>query len=419
VLHFAVLIEKMPYYEAKYFKAYTAVQLGVANDSDIQLVVNVGTKAEDITTFASTAWNFWVTVNQAELNTLAALASGDLQAVDQQSETLRWLGAYMVEAMVAINNEYVEASPFKRGEIKGRITLEALLIILPATKVATVGQLSKLEFLNDLKNAQWVQGNQQLINILTKVIELVQATKPPPVIANVTPPLLPAVRVGTDIGVASERVAGKTFVEVQQALSARQALVDALATVAANAGDGPVTIRFKALSDLLLSGAPQQFASEEDAFAFLSKQLTYNNWKTSTQSAKQIFVVLDDGEQFIVPAGKAGVYEGNHILVQELQKTLRDSYGVVVGDIDDTPVKIMLDTEHQYAETSFHVRLDNWNGGILARGNLQYIAANPEYPTAASVLNEYLRFLKANPDYSDMIPVVRAFAKVHVIPITE
>ena len=147
--------------------------------------------------------------------------------------------------------------------------------------------------------------------------------------------------------------------------------------------------------------------------------LTYNDWKTITKNSKQIFLALDDGDQFIIPAGRAGVFEGNHILMKELLEALEDGCNVPVGDIDDTPVKIMLDDDHQYTETSFHVRLDNWRGGVLRRGNLQNIWSNPNYPTAVSVLDEYLLFLKSNPAYSDMIPVVRAFAKFHVIPITQ
>ena len=40
------------------------------------------------------------------------------------------------------------------------------------------------------------------------------------------------------------------------------------------------------------------------------------------------------------------------------------------------------------------------------------------YAQAYQVVDEYIKFLNEYPEYRDTIPVVRAFAKIHGIPIT-
>lgn len=321
--------------------------------------------------------------------------------------------------MVAVHNEYVESSAFKRGEIKGRVTLEAVLIILPFTKAAQAGQLSKAGMLTKLSEVQWIKENPQLLNILLKVIELAKGNKPmPPVIGLVPPGFSPPIA-GTEIGAAAERIWGKVTAKMAQGKTIRAAITEALSEIVANAGDGPILIRFKELQDLLLAGAPQSFATEEDAFRFLSELLTYADWQTSTRDARQILVLFEDGEEFLVTAGSAGTFRGNHILKKQLLEVLRDKYSIPVGDVNDTPVKIMQWAEHQGPGPSFHNRLNAWNEGVLSDDGLNIIDTLADYRQAWQVLDEYIKFLDHYPEYRDMIPVVRAFAKIHVIPITQ
>ena len=94
-------------------------------------------------------------------------------------------------------------------------------------------------------------------------------------------------------------------------------------------------------------------------------------------------------------------------------------------------VKIMERAEHRGAAAgeSFHARLDRWkmneNGiGIFSKEGLPLIRTIVDeqqalkYPTGASVLDEYIDFLDFYLEYREMIPVVKAFAKVYDIPIT-
>lgn len=419
LFQFAVINAKVTVLEAKYFIAYQHLSLGIANEQDLQFVINLNTKTEQASRAAQAVWDLWSSLERGELASLEAAASGDWPEAWRQSETVRLLAAYMVEAMVAINNEYIESSAFKRGEVKGRITLEAVLIILPVTKAA---QVSKVAVLTKLSEVQWIKENPQLLNIILKVIELAKGAKPVPPNIGLVPPGLPPPVAGTEIGGAAERIWGAMTAKMSQGKTLRVAIAEALAEAAANAGDGVVMLRFKELSDLLLARAPGSFATEEEAFAFLSDLLTYTDWQAST-SGKGILVVLSDsGNGFFVQAGKAGSFQGNHILKKQLLKTLQDSYDVAVPALDDTPVKIMQRSDHTgTGETSFHQRLNDWNENILSDRNLPNIKDTPSgrYAQAYQVLDEYLRFLKSYPEYADMVPVVRAFSKVHYIPITE
>jgi hypothetical protein len=424
-------INQLPEWEQRYLMAYQAVELGLANDQQYKLVVDVGTKAEELSAAAQAAWHLWDAVEQSRWNTLAAAASGEWQEAWAQSETCRWLAAYMVEAMVAINNHYVGLSPFERGKLEGRITLEAVLIIVPLTKAAQAGQASKVEMLTDLSKVQWIKDNDELLAVLNKVIDLVNGTKPPPVIAGVTPTLTPAFRVGTDLGLSSERVAGSTFAKVQQAIARREAWVDSIATLVADAGAGKGALEFNAYQKLVLSGAPPgAFASEEDAAAFLADLLTHAD-SMRWRDGKSILMIPasseEEGEGWFIPGGEKGLFEANHIIKQQLQRVLRDQYSIGTVGTDaaiknDTWVTLMTSAEHQTAETSFHIRLTAWHDNVFSDWALPYIKETPGglYETPGQVLDEYIRFFRAyQDDYGDMISVVRAFAKIHGIPITE
>jgi hypothetical protein len=420
VAKLAVLSQRLPEIGATYLKAYVDIRNGSATPYETRLVVDFETDVERLAATARSAWDLWK--NLSDWNTLQAAASGDWDQVRRQSETQRWLAAYMVEAMVAVNNQYIAASAFKKGEIKGRLTLEVALIILPYTKA---GQLAKATVITKLTEVQWIRENPQLLQILQDVLKLVQAQKPPPIITGVIPPLIPPVPVGSDVGLVSERVGGKAFAEVQQGIARRQAFVDAVASLQADAGAGVITFEFEKFQAEMFARAPQgAFATVEEAADFLETLLTYGNYQT-WRDGKWLMVVLPQtGEGFFIPAGTKGLFEGNHVIKQQLQKILRDDYGI--GSIgnntfiqNETPVKIMTLGEHRLDETAFHRRLNAWNSGIISDDGLRIISQNLNYDQAYKVLDEYILFLRAYPEYQDMVPVVRAFAKIHAIPITK
>jgi len=328
----------------------------------------------------------------------------------------------MVEAMVAINNKYAASSPFKKGEIKGRVTFEVAMIILPFTKA---GQLTKVAVLTKLTELEWIQQNEPLLNIIKDVLKMVQAEKPPPVIPGVTPPPVPALPAGTDVGLLSERVAGRLFAEIQQGVPPRQAFVNAIESLAADAGSGVITIQFEKFQAEMFARAPQGFFSTvEEADDFMVTLLTYGDYQKWRDGKKFTVVIAQTGEGFFIPAGSKGVFEGNHVIKQQLQKVLRDNYGIGSIGTDtfiekETPVKILTTAEHRLDETSFHKRLNVWNNNVLSDWKLPQISINPDFDQPYKVLDEYIRFLNEYPEYRDTIPVVRAFAKIHGIPITQ
>jgi hypothetical protein len=84
----------------------------------------------------------------------------------------------------------------------------------------------------------------------------------------------------------------------------------------------------------------------------------YNFWKNGKTLT---IVVPQSGDGFFIPAGRRGLWEGNHIIKQQLQRVLRDRYGIgTIGDNEfiekQTPVKLMTTAEHRLDETAFHKR---------------------------------------------------------------
>jgi len=160
----------------KFLKVSRDIQLGSVSDYDVRALAEFGTNYVQLCAMAKATWNLW----NAGQSTMVAAAMGNLDETWQQSESLRWFAAYMVEAMVAINNEYAEGNAFKKGEVMGRVTLEVAMIVLPLTKVA---QLSKIELLTRLTNIQWIKDDTKLSPILKGVLDTVKARPtvlPPP-----------------------------------------------------------------------------------------------------------------------------------------------------------------------------------------------------------------------------------------------
>jgi hypothetical protein len=86
---------------------------------------------------------------------------------------------------------------------------------------------------------------------------------------------------------------------------------------------------------------------------------------------------------------------------------------------------VITSAEHRLDETSFHKRLNAWNNNVLSDWNLPNIKqytlpdGTQPYAQAYQVVDEYIKYLNQYPEYRDTIPVVRAFAKIHGIPITQ
>jgi hypothetical protein len=129
--------------------------------------------------------------------------------------------------------------------------------------------------------------------------------------------------------------------------------------------------------------------------------------------------------------GFRGQFEGNHVIKQQLQKALRDAYGIASIGTDafiekKTPVWILSTDAHRLAETAFHKKLTAWTDAFGTRNifsdlKLPNIRATPGgyYENDYQVVDEYIRFLNFYPEYRDTIPAARAFAKVNAIPISQ
>jgi len=74
-----------------------------------------GAKAEQVSAAAKGGWDLWLAVERSEWTTVGAAARWDWDETSRNSETLRLLAAYMVEAMVAIHNGYQAATPFDKA----------------------------------------------------------------------------------------------------------------------------------------------------------------------------------------------------------------------------------------------------------------------------------------------------------------
>ena len=89
---------------------------------------------------------------------------------------------------------------------------------------------------------------------------------------------------------------------------------------------------------------------------------------------------------------------------------------------NDSPVGLLTKADHQYGESAFHKLLDAWADGVFSDQNIRFIGQNPKYPTASSVVDEYIRFLKSiesDPRFPDYSKVGRGFANKMGVPTSE
>lgn len=403
-----VLSAKLPYLEYKYFKANRKVSLGLANEEEIRLVIDVGTKAEQVSAAGKAIWNLWVAVERSQWNTIEAAASGDSQEISRQSETVRLLAAYMVEAMVAIHNQYQDLPAFERGKIKGRITFEAVLIILPFTKAA---QLSKVELLTRLSEVQWIKDNPQLLNILLKVIELAKGTKPPPVIGSLTPPAIPqsALETGSELGGIGKRIWSKAVAKMAQGTSRRAAFLEAFAEVVPNAGDHRVAVRLQQVADLILAELPELPTAQD-----MDKLFTVADWRYLTTLKG---LILSEDKCAIIIPGK-GILRGHHSVEEDIIDELINHFGRTGLDKSQSPLKVLIENEHfGPGGDSLHNKM-YWiweNGQVVGK-----TALHPDnlrlFNTESSMMDSLIDFYLAN--YPDQARAVRGWCRINNVSFT-
>ena len=163
----------------KLVQSYTAVSIGNASAEQCEFVASIGTKSEQMSNFIKVMKDLFVSAQQSQWGTLAAAASGDWEEANRQSETVRWMAAYAVELAVAIENKYAGLTPYERGKLEGRITLEVALFVVPFTKVTVVGQATKVTVLTRLSEVGWISEKTELANVIKGLIEVAKG-KPVP-----------------------------------------------------------------------------------------------------------------------------------------------------------------------------------------------------------------------------------------------
>jgi hypothetical protein len=402
-----------------------AVTVCGSTDQRREMVWTINKNVEEASQYIKSKWKLWTEVvnNWVTLENIAKL---EWELANPQSETKRWIAAYEWELAVAINNSYVELDPFERGKIKGRISLEVGLIVLPMIKpVQGAAMLSKVSVLTRLTEVGWIRENAQLLEIIDNLRKAASLEKPVPPILGLKPPLLYPPVIAEEAGTSETLINVITAKISGENKPVHQAIAEAFNEVASNTHDKFLTLRFGDFVNQLLARAPRQFATKTEAEQFLYDLLTYADWNLSSRGKDITVVVSSTGEGFQIlgTVGKGGL-EGNHIIKQQLMRVLRDSYGLGLGSNAEIQsqgwVKIFTVSEHRIGETCFHKRLNDWNKHVFSDWLLDDIRTlhDGKYDQAYKVLDEYIKFLDNFSEYRDMIPVVRAFAKVHNIPIT-
>ena len=394
--------------------AYRAVSIGEATVEQCQFVAKTGTTIEETSGFIKGMWNLWLMGKQSQWGTLAAVASLDWGEANAQSETMRWMSANLVELVVTIDNAIKDKPARERGRIKGRITLEMAMIVVPLTKPAQAAQLSKVGILEKLKVSDTVAADGPVREVVETAIKIAKAEKPVPPIIGQVKAELPLSTVGARLAGEEERTWGLYRMLRGTGRSENDAMLTAMAEVAANAGEVKVAARFKGVVDFRHSELPYSPSAVE-----YSAQFTVRNYKSLIRSKR--VVVLEDGEALRLVRGADG-FEGNHIIAEKFQKVLKlDPYNLSIGHVDDPPVGLLTINNHQRAESAFHKALNAWNGGIF-RDRQVWDLGRTEFSTPSAAIDEYIRFLKsiANmPEFSNYPKLGRAFANKLQVPISE
>jgi hypothetical protein len=402
---FSVKVAKIPY--GQYITAFAKVDLwGTPNEQDLQLVLKVTTKVEEMGAFVQAAREMWGNVAQRNWDTLIALASGDLDRPSKQSENCRWLGVYMVETMVAINNWYASKSPFERGEIEGRVTLEAVMILLPFLTggEAEATQLSKAEFLTRLSDVDWIKNDAELSGVVKEVLKMAKGEVSPRVAAEILEVE------GAKEGRVGVRIWSRAVAKMSQAnpVPRRRAFLEAMVEVIGNAEDRQVAARMRDLQDILLSELPDTPSSQD-----MEKVYTIDDWRYLTRLKG---VLLSGDECEIVIPGK-GVLRGHHIIERVMvEDHLNARFGFSLSEGDIT-VKILTQTEHAGAGMdSLHNKMwFQWKPNEAGIGVLHHSRLG-EFNTAQDMMNELIDFYLAN--YPDLAKATRGCCLKNGIPFS-
>ena len=68
---------------------------------------------------------------------------------------------------------------------------------------------------------------------------------------------------------------------------------------------------------------------------FLAELFKYSNW-AEFRNGKQVMFVLQDGDEFILLTGEAGIFRGYHILKQQLLKVALPRFGMCVTAVQSS-----------------------------------------------------------------------------------
>jgi hypothetical protein len=410
-----------PYFyprSAKAMYAFTSVKLGTATDQQREFVASIGTKAENVSGFIKGSWDLWLAAEQSQWGTLAAAASLDWDEANRQSETMRWMNAYTVELMVAMHNEYVEASPMKRGEIKGRITLEVAAIVLPFTKPAQAAQLSKVAMLEKLKVTETVQGNQKLLDIVTRLIELAKGNKPVPPIQGLQASELPPLLAGAEVDGAGLRISGETAIGIGTATGtrARRAkVVAAMKNHLPNAGEFTVGHRMATYQKAVVSQMDDIPTPEQYADCLRIKDYL----EIRTQKRITHVLLADEAPGPLVRLEgniPKDWLRGHHWPPEYIQNRFKE-LGVDIPNVDDCPVQILSEFEHGKggSATAIHRLMDK---GLFPEDPAKLRLL---YPEKQQLMDELLKFVKNHPndDVKPYAKALRGWARERSIPFEQ
>lgn len=366
---------------------------------------------------------------------MAAAASGEWQETWAQSETLRWMAAYSVELMVAINNEVAGLSAFERGKLEGRIALEVALIVVPLTKAAQAAQVSKAAVLDDLTKVGWIQQDQPVLNAINKVKQLAEGAKPPPLIKDLTAegnplvltkrfPTIPAsaLVVDGDIGRVPERILGSVRMKIAQGKSRRVAFLEAMEELPSNAGDVRLIERLRQVVDAELRELPDLPANAtppqvEEWLTTLGAKFD-DLWIRGEYEDLLSVKGLQAADGVVVPGG-AGDLRGHHIVPEDIIEEL----GRWINGLEErgSPLKVFTHPQHYgQGPNSLHnrmYRLYDASGNVVGKTRLHPDRLG-EFGNPAEMMDTLLRFYDSYPEYADLAKATRAYCMKKLIPFT-
>jgi hypothetical protein len=381
----------------KYIAGVVTLNLGFESQWAADHVLEVNTSIDKAGETAKQVYLFVDALNQSPNQMLLAYARGDNQAFNKASEPIRVLGVFGIELIQAVGEEYQNSSAYEKGKMQGRVALQIVSVVIPATKVGTV---SKLGFLTNLREAALFKNNPRLLVALEKVITKVSAE--------------PSLNIGTEVGQAGDKIVGSALIKMQQGMPRRQAYLEAMREVLPNASEKNIASRLRTLEQEVKNQIPE-FPTAADC----DLMLTYEDEKALLK-AKDIDIADEDANlqfaEFSIPSRST---HAHHDVPVYIQDALQDPhFNISIQNVDDCPVTMLQDWEHIPMPggpgPSLHADMNAWSRGQLAVGS----DFNNNYANATELLNELIRFYKQK-SLPNTAKGVRAWAAKHGIPTTE